>query len=96
MKLQLRRQRSCANRTLEHPDDAIHNQTDNGSLTAGSDRAVSEERKSVGIGCELGVTPSVALAYAVVVIGFLTAEKFSANAGTRFSHAEIPLATPAE
>jgi hypothetical protein len=44
----------------------------------------------------MGVTPSVALAYAVVAIGFLMAEKFSANAGTRSSHAEIAFATPVE
>jgi AGZA family xanthine/uracil permease-like MFS transporter len=63
--------------------------------------------ESVGIGGGLGVTPSVALAYAVVAIGFFAVEKFSASTGAisseeaisseaLSSHAEIPLAAPAE
>ncbi len=51
--------------------------------------------ESVGIGGGLGVTPGVALAYAVVAIGFLAVEKFGASADT-ISHSEIPLAAPAE
>src|SRR6201992_3273031 len=51
--------------------------------------------ESVGIGGGLGVTPGVALAYAVVAVGFLAVEKFSASADT-VSHPEIPLAAPAE
>ena len=51
--------------------------------------------ESVGIGGGLGVTPSVALAYAVVAVGFLAVEKFGASTDT-VSHPEIPLAAPAE
>src|SRR6201996_3185805 len=51
--------------------------------------------ESVGIGGGLGVTPGVALAYAVVAIGFLAVEKFGASTDT-VSHPEIPLAAPAE
>jgi adenine/guanine/hypoxanthine permease len=51
--------------------------------------------ESVGIGGGLGVTPSVALAYAVVAVGFLAVEKFGVSTDT-VSHPEIPLAAPAE
>jgi adenine/guanine/hypoxanthine permease len=54
----------------------------------------------------LGVTPSVALAYAVVASGFFAVEKFGASTATMSleaisseatsSDAEIPLAAPAE
>jgi adenine/guanine/hypoxanthine permease len=52
--------------------------------------------ESVGIGGGLGVTPGVALAYAVVAVGFLAVEKFGAVTETMSSHPEIPLAAPAE
>ncbi len=51
--------------------------------------------EAVGIGGGLGVTPGVALAYAVVAAGFFSVEKFGAS--TDFiSHPETPLAAPAE
>jgi AGZA family xanthine/uracil permease-like MFS transporter len=52
--------------------------------------------ESVGIGGGLGVTPGVALAYAVVAVGFLAVEKFGTATETMSSHPEIPLAAPAE
>jgi adenine/guanine/hypoxanthine permease len=51
--------------------------------------------EAVGIGGGLGVTPGVALAYAVVAVGFFAVEKFGASTVT-ISHPEIPLAAPAE
>jgi AGZA family xanthine/uracil permease-like MFS transporter len=51
--------------------------------------------EAVGIGGGLGVTPSVALAYAVVAIGFLAIEKVGASTAPA-SHSETPLAVPAE
>jgi adenine/guanine/hypoxanthine permease len=53
--------------------------------------------ESVGIGGGLGVTPGVALAYAVVAVGFFAVERFGATSTeTISSHPEIPLAAPAE
>jgi AGZA family xanthine/uracil permease-like MFS transporter len=53
--------------------------------------------ESVGIGGGLGVTPGVALAYAVVAVGFFAVERFGATSTeTMSSHPEIPLAAPAE
>jgi AGZA family xanthine/uracil permease-like MFS transporter len=51
--------------------------------------------EAVGFGGGLGVTPGVALAYAVVAAGFFAVEKFSGNTGF-VSHPETPLAAPAE
>jgi AGZA family xanthine/uracil permease-like MFS transporter len=51
--------------------------------------------EAVGIGGGLGVTPGVALAYAVVAAGFLAVEKFGANS-LSVAHSEPPLAVPAE
>jgi AGZA family xanthine/uracil permease-like MFS transporter len=51
--------------------------------------------EAVGIGGGLGVTPGVALAYAVVAAGFLAVEKFGASTDS-LSHPEMPLAAPAE
>jgi AGZA family xanthine/uracil permease-like MFS transporter len=51
--------------------------------------------EAVGFGGGLGVTPGVALAYAVVAAGFFAVEKFSASPGI-VSHPETPLAVPAE
>jgi adenine/guanine/hypoxanthine permease len=51
--------------------------------------------ESVGIGGGLGVTPGVALAYAVVAVGFFAMEKFGTSSVT-LSHSEMPLAAPAE
>src|SRR5229473_5873943 len=51
--------------------------------------------EAVGIGGGFGVTPGVALAYAVVAAGFLAVEKFGASTDP-ISHPEMPLAAPAE
>jgi adenine/guanine/hypoxanthine permease len=51
--------------------------------------------EAVGIGGGLGVTPAVALAYAVVAAGFFAVGKFGASRDT-VSHPEMPLAAPAE
>jgi AGZA family xanthine/uracil permease-like MFS transporter len=51
--------------------------------------------EAVGIGGGLGVTPSVALAYAVVAVGFLAIEKVGTSTAPA-SHSETPLAVPAE
>ncbi len=51
--------------------------------------------EAVGTGGGLGVTPGVALAYAVVAAGFFATAKFSAGALT-VPHPETPLAAPAE
>jgi AGZA family xanthine/uracil permease-like MFS transporter len=51
--------------------------------------------EAVGIGGGLGVTPGVALAYAVVAAGFLAVEKFGAGSFS-VTHPEPPLAVPAE
>src|SRR6266436_5575216 len=49
--------------------------------------------EAVGIGGGLGVTPSVALAYAVVAAAFYAVGKYGAS-GLPVSHAEIPHAVP--
>jgi adenine/guanine/hypoxanthine permease len=51
--------------------------------------------EAVGFGGGLGVTPGVALAYAVVALGFLAVEKFSFGTETA-SHPHMPMAAPAE
>jgi adenine/guanine/hypoxanthine permease len=51
--------------------------------------------ESVGVGGGFGVTPGVALAYAVVAAGFFAMEKFGAST-ISLSHPEMPLAAPAE
>jgi AGZA family xanthine/uracil permease-like MFS transporter len=51
--------------------------------------------ETVGIGGGLGVTPGVALAYAVVAVGFFAVEKFGTST-VSLSHPEMPLAAPAE
>ncbi len=51
--------------------------------------------EAVGLGGGLGVTPGVALAYAVVAAGFLAVEKFGASTDS-IAHPEMPLAAPAE
>jgi AGZA family xanthine/uracil permease-like MFS transporter len=51
--------------------------------------------EAVGIGGGLGVTPSVALAYAVVAAGFFAVGKYGTS-GLPVSHPEMPLAAPAE
>ena len=51
--------------------------------------------EAVGIGGGLGVTPAVALAYAVVAAGFFAVGKYGTS--TAFiSRPEMPLAAPAE
>jgi adenine/guanine/hypoxanthine permease len=49
--------------------------------------------EAVGIGGGMGVTPSVALAYAVIAAGFFAVEKFGAST---ISVPEMPHAVPAE
>ena len=51
--------------------------------------------EAVGIGGGLGVTPGVALAYAVVAAGLYTLAKTSGSVAYS-SHAEVPAAAPAE
>jgi len=51
--------------------------------------------ESVGVGGGLGVTPAVALAYAVVAAGFFALGKFGLSEDY-VSHPETPLAAPAE
>jgi AGZA family xanthine/uracil permease-like MFS transporter len=51
--------------------------------------------EAVGIGGGLGVTPSVALAYAVVAAGFYAVGKCGTS-GLPVSHSEMPHAVPAE
>jgi AGZA family xanthine/uracil permease-like MFS transporter len=51
--------------------------------------------EAVGVGSGLGVTPAVALGYAVVAAGFFAVEKFGASTGL-VSHPETPFAAPAE
>ena len=51
--------------------------------------------ESVGIGGGMGVTPGVALAYAVMAVGFLAAHRFGASAHF-VAHPDMPLAAPAE
>jgi adenine/guanine/hypoxanthine permease len=51
--------------------------------------------EAVGFGGGLGVTPGVALAYAVVAAGFLAVEKLSFG-GESVSHPHMPMAAPAE
>ena len=52
--------------------------------------------EAVGIGGGLGVTPGVALAYAVVAAGFLAVERFGATSSESISDSHMPLAAPAE
>jgi AGZA family xanthine/uracil permease-like MFS transporter len=51
--------------------------------------------EAVGIGGGMGVTPGVALAYAVVAAGLLGVERFGAGS-LSVAHPEPPLAVPAE
>jgi len=51
--------------------------------------------EAVGVGGGLGVTPSVALAYAVVAAGFYALGKYGESAHY-VPHADVPLAAPAE
>jgi adenine/guanine/hypoxanthine permease len=52
--------------------------------------------EAVGIGGGLGVTPGVALAYAVVAAALLAVERFGATSSESVSHPHLPLAAPAE
>jgi AGZA family xanthine/uracil permease-like MFS transporter len=51
--------------------------------------------EAVGIGGGMGVTPGVALAYAVVAAGFYAVGKYGVSADA-ISHPEMPHAVPAE
>jgi adenine/guanine/hypoxanthine permease len=52
--------------------------------------------EAVGIGGGLGVTPGVALAYAVVAAAFLAVDRFGATSSESVSDSHMPLAAPAE
>lgn len=52
--------------------------------------------EAIGIGGGLGVTPGVALAYAVVAAGLFAADKFGATSLSSVPQSEPPLAVPAE
>jgi hypothetical protein len=54
-----------------------------------------KEQEAVGIGGGLGVTPGVALVYAVVAAGFFTVGRLGAST-VSISHPEMLLAAPAE
>jgi adenine/guanine/hypoxanthine permease len=51
--------------------------------------------EAVGVGGGMGVTPGVALAYAVVAAGFLAVGKFGASTSYVPQH-DLPIAAPAE
>jgi adenine/guanine/hypoxanthine permease len=51
--------------------------------------------EAVGVGGGLGVTPGVALAYAVIAAGFLAVGKYGTSTSYMPQH-DIPLAAPAE
>ncbi len=51
--------------------------------------------EAVGIGGGMGVTPGVALAYAVVALGFLAVAKLGITTEA-MSHSDVPHAVPAE
>jgi len=52
--------------------------------------------EAVGVGGGLGVTPSVALAYAVVAAGFLVVGKYGSTAASYVPRHDLPMAAPAE
>jgi AGZA family xanthine/uracil permease-like MFS transporter len=52
--------------------------------------------EAVGVGGGLGVTPSVALAYAVVAAGFFVVGKYGSSAASYIPRHDIPMAAPAE
>lgn len=52
--------------------------------------------EAIGIGGGLGVTPGVALAYAIVAAGLFAADKFGATSLSSVPQSEPPLAVPAE
>jgi AGZA family xanthine/uracil permease-like MFS transporter len=52
--------------------------------------------EAIGVGGGLGVTPGVALAYALVAAGLFAADKYGAVSHVSVSHAEPSLAVPAE
>jgi AGZA family xanthine/uracil permease-like MFS transporter len=51
--------------------------------------------EAVGFGGGFGVTPGVALAYAVVAAGFLAVGRLGTSS-EQLSHPQMPLAAPAE
>ncbi|WP_441279090.1 regulator [Tardiphaga sp. 172_B4_N1_3] len=52
--------------------------------------------EAIGVGGGLGVTPGVALAYALVAAGLFAADKFGATSLSSVPQSEPPLAVPAE
>jgi adenine/guanine/hypoxanthine permease len=52
--------------------------------------------EAVGVGGGLGVTPGVALAYAVVAAGFFVAGKYGSSAASYVPRHDLPMAAPAE
>jgi len=52
--------------------------------------------EAVGVGGGLGVTPAVALAYAVVAAGFFAVGKYGSSAASYIPRHDLPMAAPAE
>ena len=52
--------------------------------------------EAVGVGGGLGVTPGVALAYAVVAAGFFVVGKYGSSAASYLPRHDLPMAAPAE
>jgi len=52
--------------------------------------------EAVGVGGGLGVTPGVALAYAVVAAGFFVVGKYGSSAASYVPRHDLPIAAPAE
>jgi len=52
--------------------------------------------EAVGVGGGLGVTPSVALAYAVIAAGFFAVGKYGSSSVSYMPQHDIPIAAPAE
>jgi AGZA family xanthine/uracil permease-like MFS transporter len=66
-----------------------------GSILAGLVLGAIVHGEAVGIGGGLGVTPAVALAYALVAAAFFAVGKFGTSAAP-VPHPEMPVAAPAE
>jgi hypothetical protein len=71
-----------------------------GSSSSGENRrhlfANEPNYPAVGVGGGLGVTPGVALAYAVVAAGFFVVGKYGSSAASYVPRHDIPMAAPAE
>ena len=71
-----------------------------GSSSSGENRrrlfANEPNYPAVGVGGGLGVTPGVALAYAVVAAGFFVVGKYGSSAASYVPRHDLPIAAPAE